>query len=220
MTDQDSLLSGETDSPWAPLADRANQRLAKRDAVLRTAARLFLARGPHRVTMNEVADALNITKPALYNYFKSKDEIIIECFRMGNEMTVRILDALASADLTGREKLTRFMRDYAKVGTIDFGACMIRFDERELPPAGRDEVQGYKRSIDKRVRSIIADAVADGSLEPCDEKLATFAVFGILNSISNWYDPAGAHNPEDIGGAFADMLIGGLAAGKSTDTQA
>ena len=44
---------------------------------------LFLEQGYHRATLNEVAERLNITKPALYNYFRGKDEILFECWAIG-----------------------------------------------------------------------------------------------------------------------------------------
>ncbi len=50
-----------------PFESRRRARDEKREAVLRTAVQLFLEQGYHRVTLNNVAVRLNITKPALYN---------------------------------------------------------------------------------------------------------------------------------------------------------
>ena len=66
-----------------PFESRRRARDEKREAVLRTAVQLFLEQGYHRTTLNEVAERLNITKPALYNYFRSKDEILFECWAIG-----------------------------------------------------------------------------------------------------------------------------------------
>jgi AcrR family transcriptional regulator len=71
---------------WIPLEDRGRARDQKRDAVLRTALRLFLEEGYHRTTLAEVADRLSITKPALYNYFRSKEDILVECFKQGQAL--------------------------------------------------------------------------------------------------------------------------------------
>src|ERR1700722_12194757 len=72
--------------PWAPFEDRRRARDEKRDAVLRMAMQMFLDEGYHRATLSEVAARLNITKPALYNYFHSKEDILVECYRLGREM--------------------------------------------------------------------------------------------------------------------------------------
>ena len=49
------------------------------------AVQLFLEEGYHRATLTEVAERLNITKPALYNYFRSKEEILDALYRLGEE---------------------------------------------------------------------------------------------------------------------------------------
>src|SRR3954453_11791682 len=80
-----SASSPNTQSPWMPFESRRRARDEKREAVLRTAVALFLEQGYHRVTLNDVAERLNITKPALYNYFRGKDEILFECWALGQE---------------------------------------------------------------------------------------------------------------------------------------
>lgn len=202
----------EAEIPWKPLEERRQEHRTKTRAVLQTAARLFLQHGPHRVSMNEIARHLNITKPALYNYFKSKNDILIECFRTGKATVGEQLQEVETQQLTGLEKLRRFMEMYAKLGTTDYGACMIRLDDRELPDDQRREVRSYKRAIDQRVRAIIQEGMADGSIRSCDVRLATFAILGSLNWIGQWYSSHGAHTPEEIGREFAHQLIEGLAA--------
>lgn len=189
---------------------RERHREEKRQAVLRTAAELFLERGSPRVTLNDVADRLHVTKPALYTYFRSKDEILAECIRTG-AATVR--EALAHAEAlrgSGLERLRAFIREYARLGTTDYGACIVRLDDRALPDRERDEARRSKRAIDARVRAIIAGGIADGSIVRCDVRLATFAVIGALNWIGQWYGPGGANTPEEIGEAFAGFLVEGL----------
>src|ERR1700758_2910286 len=82
---------------WKSADERVQEREEKRMAVLLTAAEMFLVRGSHRVTMNDIAEHLNITKPALYNYFSSKDEILFECFRQSNRIIVTHLDAIENS---------------------------------------------------------------------------------------------------------------------------
>ena len=109
-------------SPWMPFESRRRARDEKRDAVLRTAVHLFLEQGYHRATLNEVAERLNITKPALYNYFRGKEDILFECWALGQE---RVDDFIAGIDATGGTglaKLRKLIRTYAEVMTTDYGA--------------------------------------------------------------------------------------------------
>lgn len=203
------------ETPWKPLEDRQHDRDARKHAVLRMAAKLFSERGFHRVTMKELAEHLNITKPALYNYFDSKSAILTECFRLGKAVVEADLLERESYGGSGLEKLRHFVRRYTCLGTTDYGACMFRLDDRELPDAERREVRGHKRTIDAKVRALIREGIADGSVLPmCDVRLTAFAILGALNWIAQWYRPDGEHTPEEIGDEFAARLVDGIASGK------
>jgi len=198
-------------SPWLPLGSRRRARDAKREAVLRTAVQLFLEQGYHHATLNEVAERLNITKPALYNYFRGKDEILFECWAMGQELVDgAIADINANAG-TGLAKLRKLVRAYAEVMSTDFGASLVRFDVRDLSARNGEVVRAAKRSIDLTFRGYIAEGVADGSIKPCDAKLSAFAIAGSLNWIGHWYRPDGPLPPEAISEEFAIRLTEGLA---------
>ena len=97
-------------SPWLPFESRRRARDEKREAVLRAAVRLFLEQGYHRATLNEVAERLNITKPALYNYFRGKDEILFECWAMGQERVDDFIAGINADGGTGLAKLRKLIR--------------------------------------------------------------------------------------------------------------
>ncbi|MFO1114398.1 MAG: TetR/AcrR family transcriptional regulator [Beijerinckiaceae bacterium] len=199
-------------SPWAPFEDRRRARDEKKHAVLRMAAQLFLDVGYHRATLNEVATRLNITKPALYNYFRSKEEILDECYRLGQQMAE---DAIAEIDEAGGDGLTRLrklIRAYALLMTIDFGMCLVRLDDRELSEDAHRRVRAEKRQDDRAFRRYIEAGVADGSIVDCDPKLAAFAIAGSLNWIGHWYREGGTYSAEEIANQFADLLTTGLQA--------
>src|SRR5205814_1485283 len=58
-------------------ANRRRDPATKREAVLKTAAQLFIEKSYSRTSMNDVAERLNITKPALYHYFQNKEQILV-----------------------------------------------------------------------------------------------------------------------------------------------
>ncbi len=199
-------------SPWTPFEDRRRARDEKRDAVLRMAVRLFLEDGYHRTPLARIAERLNITKPALYNYFASKEEILQALFRLGDEQYEEGFGPIERGSGSGLEKLRAMIRAYAGSMTTDFGMCFARLDDRELAEAPRAEVRRAKRRYDLAFRTQIERGVEDGSIRSCDPKLAAFAVAGALNGIADWYKPAGALPAEAIADQFALQLTEGLAA--------
>jgi AcrR family transcriptional regulator len=196
----------------APFEDRRRARDAKKLAVLRTAAQLFIEVGYHRATLTDVAAHLNITKPALYNYFRSKEEILDECYRLGQELVEASIAEIERAGGDGLTKLRKLIRAYALVMTVDFGMCQVRLDDRELSDEARARVREAKRKDDRAFRTYIREGVSDGSILPCDPKLSAFAIAGSLNWIGHWYRPDGKLSAEAIAEEFAIRLTDGLAA--------
>src|SRR6185436_17814871 len=198
-------------SPWMPFESRRRARDEKREAVLRTAVQLFLEQGYHRTTLNDVADRLNITKPALYNYFRGKDEILFECWAIGNERVDDCITEIASLGGTGLARLRKLILSYAEVMTTDYGKSLVRFDVRDLTEHNRSTVNTAKRKIDRAFRDYIAEGIADGTIKPCDPKLSAFAIEGSLNWIGHWFQPGGPMTAEAIAEEFAIRLTEGIA---------
>jgi AcrR family transcriptional regulator len=197
-------------SPWLPFESRRRARDEKREAVLQTAVQLFLEQGYHHATLTEVAERLNITKPALYNYFRSKDEILFECWAVGQERVDEAVATIAEGGGSGLDKLRKLIRAYGELMATDFGASLVRFDVRDLAEKNRRIVRDAKRSIDRTFRGYITDGIADGSIAPCDPKLSAFAIAGSLNWIGHWYQPGGALPADAVAKDFATRLTAGL----------
>ena len=199
-------------SPWLPFEDRRRARDEKSEAVLRTAVRLFLEQGYHRATLNDVAIRLNITKPALYNYFRSKDEMLFACWMIGRELVNALVAEIDKEGGSGMYRLRRLVRGYAGIMATDYGASLVRFDQHELSDKHAEIVRTARRDTDRTFRSYIGAGIADGSIRACDVKLTAFALAGALNWIGHWYRPDGGDTPEGIGEEFALRLTEGLVA--------
>ena len=205
-------------SPWEAFADRRRDPATKRDAVLKTAAQLFLEKSYGRTSMNDVAGRLKITKPALYHYFRNKEEILLECYRLGTALIEEILNQIAAHYGSGLEKVEAFILSYANVMTVNFGRCVMRLDEGDLSSKALTEVRAHKRKIDRRLRSFIQQGVEDGSITPCDANIAAFSIAGSLNWICQWYEPDGPLSPEEIASQFARTLTRGLSRQQESKT--
>jgi AcrR family transcriptional regulator len=191
--------------------NRRRDRDSKKEAVLRTAVRLFLERGYWNTSLNDVAEKLNITKPALYHYFHNKEEIYLECYRWGILLIQANLDRIRQQAGTGLQKVVGFIYSNAMVIAGDFGRCVVRQDDRELSAKARAEVRAYKRDVDRCLRSFIQEGIRDGSIREGDVKLSAFAIAGAVNSLALWFEPAGDLKAEQVAAAFAGILTQGIA---------
>lgn len=185
-------------SPWAPASHREQQREAKRNAVLQAAAQLFNERGFHATSLDDIAARLNVTKPTLYYYVKNKDEILLQCVSKGLEMMLEGIAASRAAGGKAIDQLMTCMQVYARIVSMDFGKCLIRVGDEQLPPESRAELRRHKSAIDREFRRLVAEGVAEGSLQPCDPKMTAFVIAGALSWIGRWYQPGGEYTAEQV----------------------
>jgi AcrR family transcriptional regulator len=183
----------------------------KKEAVLLTAVRIFIAKGYRQTSLDDVARKLKITKPALYYYFHNKEEIYLECYRRGIALTQESLERIRSHPASGLEKVAAFIQTYTVIVARDFGRFLVRQDDRELSPKAQAEVRAEKRKIDQSLRAFIGQGIEDGSIRPCNIKLTAFSLAGAIHSLATWFEPGGALSAEQVAAEFAQTLTEGLA---------
>ena len=197
-------------SPWATAPDREQQREAKRNAVLQAAAQLFNERGFHATSLDDIAARLSVTKPTLYYYVKNKDEILLQCVSQGLQMTLEGIEASRAAGGNVVDQLRACMQAYTDIVMQPFGMCLIRVGDEEVPEPSRTELRRMKSEIDHAFRRLVAEGVAEGSLQPCDPKMTAFVIAGALSWIGRWYQPGGEYTPEQIAQQCIATLCGGV----------
>lgn len=205
-------------SPGRPPGGSEEQFQARRLEVLREAARLFNEQGFHLSSLSDLADRLKVTKPSIYYYVPSKDALLFECCSIAQE---RLLAAFADASrqATGLDRLRTFFRHYTKIIVDDFGRCLVLSDPRSFEPGTREAVLQGQREVSRQIASVIRSGIEDGSIRPCDAKLATASLFSLFNGVAKWWRPERDANAELIADALLDLVIRGLE-GKRSDAAA
>jgi AcrR family transcriptional regulator len=193
--------------------DKEDLRTRKRQAVVRAAAVAFNERGFSTTSMDDVAAALGITKPTLYQYFKSKQEILYECHLLAaHHGDAGVADANAHNG-PALEKLLVYVRRFMMGFFDDLGSCAVLLDINSLTDKNRREIIRRRDTVSDGVEAIIAAGIKDGSITPCDPKLAALFIFGVVNWMSVWYRSSGPKAPEEIAGEFLRLFRSGFQRG-------
>jgi AcrR family transcriptional regulator len=200
--------SVRSESPWS--TSREKTRQLKRDAVILAAARAFREHGYHNTSLEDVASALNVTKPTIYYYVANKEEILFECFRSGLDQIKSVFGELSASKECAREKLLVLIRHYGSAVAGEFGWCMVRAEDQDLSAAMSARIKALKSEIDQRIRGLIREGIKDGSVQSCDPKMTAFAIAGALNWISHWYHSDASLNPAEVGEAFSRVFANTL----------
>jgi AcrR family transcriptional regulator len=197
-------------SPWRASHERRRDRELKRDAVIRAAALEFNRKGYHNTSLDDIAARLEVTKPTVYYYVTSKEQLLFECFVAGVERIRSACREVRRLELPGRERLNAVLRQYGEAVASEFGWCMVRAEQDDLSPAMSRHVKALKSEIDQGIRRLIREGIADGSIHPCDPKMTAFALAGALNWIAHWYREDQSMSGAQIAEAFVAVFEAGL----------
>lgn len=196
-------------SPWGTARrKRVTQFSKKLDALLDAAAAMFRERGYDGVSLNEVAERLNISKPTVYHYVQSKDDLLIQIKLRAQKDILKDMRAIVGAPGTAREKLRAIMISYAMLMSSDYGACMLIVNWKNID--SQAEVDVGTEAGNKLIYALLDEGIEDGSLRYEDRTVAFYTLFGSLNWISFWFRAGARLSAQDMAELQVDLLLNGI----------
>jgi AcrR family transcriptional regulator len=151
---------------------------------------LFAARGYAAVTMDEVAAALGVTKPLLYNYFGNKEQFYIACMRRSGDALVEMILETVSDAGSPTDALNEGLRAFFAFLDADRAAWAVLFDET-LPHSGElaDRVAKYRgRLIELVSESLLAQLPAKRrAAARIEVEALSTALLGAAEAMARWW---------------------------------
>jgi AcrR family transcriptional regulator len=190
--------------------------------ILEHATRLFAERGYDGTTLQDIAEAIGISRPGLYNYINSKEQLLAELVRDVSENTAHTVHAVRlRADLSSVEKLRAVVRTLAlqRAGAPERFRVLDRA-EAALPEEVASLHLKARREVLAEVRTIIEEGISRGEFRPRDERLAALSVIGMCNWVAWWFHPGPSHPAEPMADQLAQNAVDMLAYPDGTSSPA
>jgi AcrR family transcriptional regulator len=188
------------------------KRRRRRVEILHAALRAFRAKGYHATTLDDIAHQLGVRKTALYHYFPDKEAILFACHRESLAELSAILKGAQTRESAG-EQLAYVIREHVRVMTDTLEGSPLAFEVTALSPERQRDVIAARDRYEHALRRMIESGIAAGEFRRVDPKIAVFAILGAINWIARWYSPEGSLHARELGGQFAEHLLGGLTCG-------
>jgi AcrR family transcriptional regulator len=193
----------------AGVPSRSERRRSRRiDDILRVAAERLAVQGYAATNLDEIAEALDLSKASLYHYFSNKEELVVACLdRVGKE-TIQRITAVAQSALGPRERLREAIRTQVLILIRDqpAGAWLFLHD-LALPPAARSRLRAFVAQHDSVFKSIIDDGIRRGELSPPDPVIARLLMHGAINFVPSWFHQTSRLPAERFANTVADSLL-------------
>lgn len=184
----------------------------KRSGVIyRTAARMIYEKGFDATSMNEIAEALDLTKPGLYYHVGGKKQLLFAIMTFAMDLLDQnvVEPALSIADPA--ERLRFIIREHSRLLTHEAGALAILIDEDAgLSRKDRKNIVQRKRAYFDLLRGTLEELKASGRLRGVDTTVAAFSLLGMVMWLSRWYDPKGRLKSEQVIHDVTEIAVGGM----------
>ncbi|MCW3038819.1 MAG: transcriptional regulator, TetR family [Solirubrobacterales bacterium] len=201
-------------TPVPVASPRRLPRAEREQQTLDVAQALFAARGYAAVTMDEVAAAVGVTKPLLYNYFGNKERLYLACLgRTADGLIARLTEAFAASADPG-QGLREALRAFFAFVAAERDQWQVLYDET-LPAGGQiaEHIDAYREQATALVGAALQhlDPAPDPVLLPG----MAHALLGAVESLSRWWlrEGSGDLSAAATADAFIALVRPGLARG-------
>jgi AcrR family transcriptional regulator len=186
----------------------------KREHLLGRAAALFAEKGYEATSLRDVSQAVGVSLAGLYHYFTSKEDLLYQVQYRTFASLLESQERVAAQPGTPEQRFRRLV-----IGHLAFfdshrnelKACT--YEMESLKGDLYHTVEAIRRRYYHLVTMVVAE-LRDGGVHAAHEtryeRHVTLFLFGMLNWIFMWYDPA-RHGPVDqIGEEMLDLVLNGL----------
>jgi AcrR family transcriptional regulator len=155
---------------------------ALRSQILAIAQRKFIASGYHGLAMREIAEALGVSKAALYYHFKDKEELFLAVLLPYLNTMEAALDEIAAQPISSTEQIRQFV-SYV-LGQLAEERAVIRLGSQEmgqLSTASRKAFgKVYQEKFIGKIKALIQTGVTRGEFRSLDPEIVTWALLGMM----------------------------------------
>jgi TetR/AcrR family transcriptional regulator, cholesterol catabolism regulator len=204
-----------------PHSDDFTRYDQKLEFILRTSARIFAEKGYHSTSMRDISRETGVSLSGLYYYCRSKEELLFliqdNCF---GHVLERLQERLGETT-EAVEKLRLVIENHLSFFAANMAEMKVLSHEADsLAGKMHEHVSGKKQQYTRMVRRILSEVqqAQDGNGQKIDLTVATYALFGMMNWIYNWYDPRGPLSVNDLVDNITRLFLNGFLAGANSDT--
>ena len=186
------MTMAEPDAPRDTAPDSARRRdTYTPESLLAVAVEVFIDRGYDGTSMEHLSRAAGISKSSIYHHVRGKEELLARAVGRALDRLFGVLDEPGADRGRAVDRLEYVLRRTVEVLFAELPYVTLLLRVRGNTRTERWAME-RRREFDQRMADLLRAAVTEGDLRSdVDVRLATRLLFGMVNSILEWYRPAG-----------------------------
>jgi AcrR family transcriptional regulator len=187
-------------------------RKAGKDArlvqIYRGAAAIIHQKGYDATSLQDIAEAVGLTKAGLYHYIHSKEQLLYEIMNYGMDRVETVVITPARAISDPAERMRTLAANYAKL-IIENGQpiTIILSESTGLTAAHLRKVIKRRRAFYEFVRDTIQELKDAGNVKRLDVSVTSLSVFGVMMWLAHWYKPDGRMTRDQVVEQISELTV-------------
>ncbi|MGZ0712757.1 TetR/AcrR family transcriptional regulator (plasmid) [Coraliomargarita sp. W4R53] len=178
--------------------------------ILAIAVEVFIEQGYDATSVASLATRLGLSKSALYHHFESKEQLLNVALNEALSALEGVLTEPGALAGGPGERLSYVLR-----GAVGVLVDKLPYVTLLLRVRGNSEVEKQalerRRAFDHEITALVRAAQVDGAVRAdVDASVATRLLFGMVNSIVEWYRPTGPEGAADLAADVLTVALDGL----------
>jgi TetR/AcrR family transcriptional regulator, cholesterol catabolism regulator len=198
---------------WEAPAARRRSRPSndRRQQIIEVSTELFRERGYHVTSLEDIAERIGFTKPAIYYYFKSKEDILFAIVEEIVDEAYERIASIAAGPGPCVERLRALLVANTEAVLTNRDANAVFYNERGLLSTNRERMmRAREREYTRLVRDLYTEGVEQGELFDVDPSVATATLLGASIWTYRWVNPTGSLSIPEVAEMVADLLLNGF----------
>jgi TetR/AcrR family transcriptional regulator, cholesterol catabolism regulator len=173
------------------------------DDIVRVAESVFLTRGYHHATIDEIGGEIGLTKAGVYHYFRSKQELLEAVCHRAMRAIEDAVEAGLAASTTPQARLYATLERYAEAYLRNQGVTVLMRHFDDVSPVFLATLRKRRKRIEGRLRRVLTEGDAADEFKVADAVVVAFGILGSLNWVHTWFEPSGRLSAIEV----RDLLV-------------
>ncbi len=166
---------------------KPGKNATKRDVITQKASALFRTKGYSSTSMRELAEAVGVEAPSLYNHIGSKSELLQAiCFKVANEFTT-YLDTTENAGGNIVMMIENIIRFHIQMMLNNFDEVFVANHEwKHLKEPYLSNFLNQRRGYEKRLVALIEAGIKTKDLKNSNPYVAVLTILSAVRGLEFW----------------------------------
>ncbi|MED1204060.1 TetR/AcrR family transcriptional regulator [Heyndrickxia acidicola] len=184
-----------------------------KEKIVQQSILLFEKYGFSQTSIQDIVDALSVTKGTFYYYFNSKEELLMKIHLQYIEQLLKKQEKIMeNPSLTHKEKISGIVELLiTDIGEKGPSARVFFREIRHLKGENSSEIKEMRKQFRLKIEEIVRLGVEAGEFrDGLQIEMTAFGILGVTNWSYQWYDPSKQISDKQLADIFVDMILHGI----------